>query len=72
MRTALQENCDNTLLTWEKIEQDTTNGKHTYRAKVPGGWIVRLISSNSHPQDVDHMFIADKGHTWGVEIDEKK
>ncbi len=40
----------NHLLKWEKIEQDVSNGKHTYRAKVPGGWFVRFVSSSSHPQ----------------------
>ena len=72
MRQTNMENCDNSLLKWEKIEQDVAQGKHTYRVKVPGGWIVRLVSSSSHPQDVDHLFIADKDHVWGSKEPEKK
>ncbi len=60
----------NHLLEWEKIEQDVSNGKHTYRAKVVGGWFVRFVSTSSHPQDVDHLFLADKTHSWGVEVKE--
>ncbi len=53
------------LLKFEKIEQDIANGKHTYRAVVPGGWIIRFLDSLSHPQDVDYMFLADPKHVWG-------
>lgn len=56
----------NHLLVWEKIEQDISNGKHTYRANVPGGWFVRFVSSSCHPTDVDHIFLPDKNHTWGT------
>lgn len=55
----------NELLDWEKIEMDVANGKHTYRAKVPGGWLLRLINTLAHPQDVDHLFLADPKYVWG-------
>lgn len=55
------------LLHWEKIEQDISSGKHTYRAAVPGGWILRFINAAYQPQDCDYMFIADPKHLWGTE-----
>ena len=55
------------LLEWEKIEQDIQNGKHTYRAEVPGGWLLRFVNTNAHPQDVDYLFLNDAKHTWGKE-----
>lgn len=54
------------LLEWEKIEQDITNGKHTYRAKVPGGWIIRFLNTMAHPQDTDYLMIQDPEHQWGL------
>lgn len=53
------------LLVFEKIEQDISCGKHSYRAKVPGGWIIRFLNSLQHPQDVDYMFLVDPKHVWG-------
>lgn len=61
----MQESCDNRLLQWEKIEHDTANGRHTYRAPVFGGWLVRLVNHNSHPIDTDYQFIPDTQHKWG-------
>ena len=55
------------LLCFEKIEQDIANGKHTYRAPVPGGWILRLVNAAAHPQDVDYLFISDPKHVWGTD-----
>jgi hypothetical protein len=53
------------IFDWEKIEQDVQGGKHTYRAKVPGGWMVRFINTLSHPQDCDYIFLSDPKYTWG-------
>lgn len=63
-----RETCSN-LLAWEKIEQDISGGKHTYRAKVPGGWLLRFISTSVQPQDTDYMFISDPKYTWGAKED---
>lgn len=62
-RQLIRESCLN-LLIWEKIEQDVSGGNHTYRCKIPGGWLLRLVNSNSHPQDTDYMFISDPKYTW--------
>jgi hypothetical protein len=68
LRELNREQCNN-ILVWEKIEQDITNGKHTYRAKVPGGWLVRFINTAVQPQDCDYLFIVDPKYTWEVKED---
>ena len=35
-----------------------------FRARVPGGWIVR--SSNSSDNDITTFFVPDPGHSWGA------
>ena len=65
MRQLQREEC-NHLLEWEKIEADISNGRHSYRAKVPGGWLIRLVNSNTHPHDNDHLFLSDPEHKWGL------
>lgn len=51
---------------WERIE------KHTYRMKVPNGWIVRYTDyysgSSCYGGSVStHMiFIEDKNHEWKI------
>ena len=55
----------NHLLKWEKIEQDAAIGKHSYRAPVVGGWLIRFVDTAAHPQISTHIFIADKNHIWG-------
>ena len=49
---------------WEKIEQESSTGNHSYRSKVPGGWIVRLVSTGIHPATISHVFLPDKKHEW--------
>lgn len=71
MRQLMQESCKHHLMQWEKIEHDAANGWHTYRAPVPGGWLMRLINQNSHPIDTDYIFIADKNHSWSEKVEEK-
>lgn len=60
------------LLEWEKIEADIQGGKHSYRAKVPGGWLLRMLNSMAHPQDCDYLFLSDPKYTWGAEIAPKE
>lgn len=72
MRQLMQESCSNHLFQWEKIEHDTANGWHTYRAPVFGGWLLRLINQNSHPIDTDYQFISDPEHKWGEKKEAKK
>lgn len=68
-RQLIREQCSN-ILTWEKIEQDINGGYHTYRAKVPGGWILRFVNANSHPQDTDYLMVNDPKYAW--ELPEQK
>lgn len=56
-----REKC-NHMLDWEKIEQDTANRLHSYRAKVPGGWLLRLLNCNSGA--TEHILVNDKNHDW--------
>jgi hypothetical protein len=58
-----REQC-NHLLDWEKIESDTAGGRHTYRTPVPGGWLIRFVTT--HPQDISHLFLKDPAHLWGT------
>ncbi len=64
MRELMREESLN-LLIFEKIEMDVSSGKHSYRAPVPGGWILRFINASVQPQDVDYMFLSDPDHLWG-------
>lgn len=64
MKNLIREESIN-LLEWEKIEMDVSSGKHSYRAEVPGGWLLRFINASVQPQDVDYLFLSDPKHTWG-------
>lgn len=47
---------------WEQID------KATDRLKVPGGWIVRSISSRySDHSSIHQVFIQDQAHEWKIE-----
>jgi hypothetical protein len=51
------------LLKWEVLESDAG---WTKRAKVPGGWFVRL----SHSEGVGGFFYPDPAHSWdGTSLD---
>jgi len=45
---------------WEKVDQQTK--KCTWRAKVPGGWLVTLV----HKGTVGMAFYPDPTHEWQV------
>jgi hypothetical protein len=65
MRQIQKEPCLH-ILEWEKIEADVATGRHSYRCPLPGGWLLRLVNTNSHPNDTDHLFIQDPAHKWGT------
>jgi hypothetical protein len=61
-------------LVWKKINDAWNGGQpdgHTYRAKVPGGWLVSVWAGD----DKDHglggglTFLPDPGNEWDVEED---
>lgn len=57
---------------WEVIDQETgmtgMTGKHTTsmcsRLKVPGGWLVRTVTSTYRGVGVAQTFVADEDHAW--------
>lgn len=61
---------------WEKIADETTdpNAKHheTYRAAVPGGWLVAVWTWDKKPPPADIWgggltFVPDPSHAWVVD-----
>jgi len=61
---------------WEKILEEgeaknITVGPHSYRMKVPGGWIVRTIvqaMTSNGGAAVHHIFIKDPEYAWKINI----
>jgi hypothetical protein len=49
-------------LKWEQVEQEKPQGwndmSYIFRAKVPGGWLIRCMNGNSI------TFIPDSDHLW--------
>ncbi|MCL1067216.1 hypothetical protein L2735_10395 [Shewanella olleyana] len=54
---------DSPTIFWETLKNKGENGssQFTYRAKVPGGW---LISSASANHGIGLTFIPDPNHDW--------
>lgn len=71
MKNMIREECLN-ILNFEKIEMDVASGKHSYRAPVPGGWILRFVNTSVQPQDVDYLFLVDAKHAWETQDKEEK
>lgn len=53
-----QEVADASRLAWEGLENHGLSAR-TYRAKIPGGW---LLTKNSN--DAGITFVPDSEHTW--------
>lgn len=55
-------------LEWERIESsgDGDEGSGTYRAKVPGGWLVQTESwwHDPYGKSVALTFVPDPAHEW--------
>jgi len=49
-------------LYWEPLKNEGTTNviRHTYRTKVPGGWLVTAADT----QGVGATFIPDPNHEW--------
>ena len=47
---------------WE--EMDSSAPLKTWRAPVPGGWIVVTITSTNQGPAMAQSFVADTGHSW--------
>jgi hypothetical protein len=69
------------MLDWKLVEQtwmpgSTTPQAYTYRAKVPGGWLVTIWASEEADNDGQRYgggltFLPDPKHAWNVrELDE--
>jgi hypothetical protein len=60
-------------ITWERVFEDVVatkgqvepyeHGSKIYRAKIPGGWLVRALEINSKGT-VGFVFIVDPDHRW--------
>ena len=60
---------------WEKISGSSPSncggaGFVTYRAWVPGGWIIRTVTwvddnEAGNVQSESSVFVPDLGHSWG-------
>ena len=48
------------MLRWENLKDSGVNFTKTYRAKVPGGWLIRVWQSEG--QGI--TFYPDPNHTW--------
>lgn len=47
-------NADSPALAWEKVQQSGDNGaSEMYRARVPGGWLVRFASVEVKTHHID-------------------
>lgn len=44
----------------------------TWRAKVPGGWLVTNLLSTGNNFTSDMIFLSDPTHSWVIEKEEKK
>ena len=59
------------IFEWEEIKK--LNVCQTYRAKVPGGWLVNNVSKFMDARGVaagqseSMAFVADPGHKWEVD-----
>jgi len=47
------------MLIWEKLEDDFSSYDPTYRAKVPGGWLIRVGEGSG-----GITFYPDPEHLW--------
>lgn len=49
-------------IVWEDLRQEGSwSAGHITRAKVPGGWLVRIL----HGHQIDNIiFIPDPNHEW--------
>lgn len=63
-------------LVWEKLN-DHWNDKslpegHTYRAQIPGGWLVSVWAGPKLNQQSGGglTFVPDAGHLWDAELEE--
>ena len=64
---------------WQSISRSnpgTSSGFATFRAYVPGGWLIRNITWNDLPpeegtcsQSESMVFVPDTMHSWDLEID---
>ena len=50
-------------LNWEKLDQDPDYFS-TYRAKVPGGWLVMVVYSGGAGAGTGVTFYPDPNHKW--------
>lgn len=56
---------DKRVVDWEDIGDPKRYGStETYRAKVPGGWLVRLSSRTNSATAESVAFYPDPGHAW--------
>ncbi len=58
-------------LVWEHVKNDSNQSeiknslrKESYRAKVPGGWLVEVRNNNS-PITGGLVYLPDPNHEWG-------
>ena len=63
-------------LIWNRIEEewktDAKPGGYTYRAKVPGGWLVSVWAGSEKEQKWGGglTFIHDPDYTWFKQVNE--
>ena len=62
VRQAAAQNTDSVDVTFEWLRQRTF-GEIEYRAKIPGGWLVGLVPSDSQ-QGTAMVFTPDPNHDW--------
>jgi hypothetical protein len=56
---------DKRVVDWEDIGDPKRYGStEMYRAKVPGGWLVRLSSRTNSATAEAVAFYPDPGHAW--------
>ena len=54
----------NSKVVWEELKNDV-NGvylAHTFRAKIPGGWLIRIADINGYGCGI--TFYPDPNHAW--------
>lgn len=51
----------------ETIDADLTERIQTFRAKIPGGWLLLGTSPVAGNQHVRIAFVPDADHTWNGE-----
>ncbi|AYA64819.1 hypothetical protein DS731_12820 [Alteromonas sp. RKMC-009] len=47
-------------LIWEALKNTNGSSSHTYRTKIPGGWLVTV----SNTQGAGVTFVPDAKHEW--------